>query len=49
MANRLCAGVSSYDEIAESYFKEFFSKGIFVGQLRTRLGIEGWERKGPEA
>ncbi|PKL18113.1 MAG: hypothetical protein CVV49_07665 [Spirochaetae bacterium HGW-Spirochaetae-5] len=38
-----------HDEIAENYFKEFFARGIFVGQLRTRLGIEGWERKGPEA
>lgn len=38
-----------HDDIAENYFREFFSRGIFVGQLRTRLGIEGWERKGPEA
>lgn len=38
-----------HDEIADTYFREFFSRGIFVGQLRTRLGIEGWERKGPEA
>jgi hypothetical protein len=38
-----------HDEIAERYFQEFFSKGIFVGQMRTRLGIPGWERKGPEA
>ena len=26
-----------------------FFKGIWVGQLRTRLGIPGWETKGPEA
>jgi hypothetical protein len=26
----------------------FFERGIFVGQLRTRLGLPGWERKGPE-
>ena len=38
-----------HDEIAERYFREFFSKGIFVGQMRTRLGIPGWEREGPEA
>lgn len=38
-----------HDQIAEKYFNEFFSKGIYVGQMRTRLGIPGWERKGPEA
>ncbi len=37
-----------HDEIARKYFDEFFSQGIFVGQLRTRLGIAGYERKGPE-
>ncbi|HQO39139.1 MAG TPA: phosphoenolpyruvate carboxykinase [Spirochaetota bacterium] len=37
-----------YDTIAEQYFSEFFSKKIFVGQMRTRLGIPGFERKGPE-
>ncbi|HOP63889.1 MAG TPA: phosphoenolpyruvate carboxykinase [Spirochaetota bacterium] len=38
-----------HDDIAKQYFNEFFSRGIFVGQMRTRLGIPGWERKGPEA
>ena len=38
-----------YDGLAQSFFSDFFSRGIFVGQLRTRLGIKGWERKGPEA
>ena len=37
-----------HEEIAKRYFKAFFDKDIFVGQLRTRLGIAGWERKGPE-
>ncbi len=37
-----------HEEIAKDYFGALFDKGIFVGQLRTRLGIEGWERKGPE-
>lgn len=37
-----------HEEIAKRYFKAFFEKNIFVGQLRTRLGIPGWERKGPE-
>ena len=39
---------SLHDEIALRYFEHFFQQGIFVGQLRTRLGIGGWERKGPE-
>ena len=39
---------STHDGIAKEYFEAFFRKGIFVGQLRTRLGITGWERKGPE-
>jgi len=38
-----------HDGIAKRYFEAFFNTGIFVGQLRTRLGISGWERKGPEA
>jgi len=37
-----------HDEIARRYFENLFEKGIFVGQLRTRLGIPGWERQGPE-
>ena len=35
-------------EIAKQYFETFFKSDIFVGQMRTRLGITGWERKGPE-
>ncbi len=38
-----------HDGIAKRYFEAFFNTGIFVGQMRTRLGISGWERKGPEA
>ncbi len=37
-----------HDEIAKQYFEQFYRKGLFVGQLRTRLGVGGWERKGPE-
>ena len=37
-----------HDEIATKYFKKFFAQDIFVGQLRTRLGIKRWERQGPE-
>lgn len=39
---------SIHEEIAGKYFSAFFEAPIFVGQLRTRLGITGWERKGPE-
>ena len=37
-----------HDAIAKRFFEMFFKKNVFVGQLRTRLGIAGWERKGPE-
>jgi hypothetical protein len=37
-----------HDEIAKRFFNALFAGGIFVGHLRTRLGIAGWERKGPE-
>lgn len=37
-----------HDGLAAKYFHAFFSTGIFVGQMRTRLGLSGWERKGPE-
>jgi hypothetical protein len=37
-----------HEEIAKRFFEAFFKNEIFVGQLRTRLGIAGWERKGPE-
>jgi hypothetical protein len=37
-----------HDDIAKRYFKLFYEKKIFVGQLRTRLGIAGYEQKGPE-
>lgn len=37
-----------HDEIAKRFFNAFFTGGVFVGHLRTRLGITGWERQGPE-
>ena len=40
---------SLHDSLAEKYFEQLFENGVFVGQMRTRLGIPGWERKGPEA
>lgn len=37
-----------HDALATRFFEEFFRRGLFVGQIRTRLGIPGWEQKGPE-
>ena len=36
-----------HEELAEKFFTTFFLNNLFVGQMRTRLGIPGWERKGP--
>jgi hypothetical protein len=38
-----------YEKLAKKYFEKIFSSGTYVGQLRTRLGIPGFETKGPEA
>lgn len=38
---------STHEEIAERYFKIFFDKKVFVGQMRTKLGIQGFETSGP--
>ncbi len=37
-----------HEELALRYFTAFMSSGIFVGQIRTRLGIAGMEGNGPE-
>ncbi len=37
-----------HEKLAWEYFQAFFDKGIFVGQVRTRLGLKGFERTGPE-
>lgn len=39
---------SLHDKLAERYFQAFADAGIFVGQMRTRLSISGWEQCGPE-
>lgn len=39
--------ISLHDEIAQKYFKKMFENGIFVGQMRTRLGLKGYEFNGP--
>jgi hypothetical protein len=37
-----------HDKIAEKYFNHFYNRDMFVGQIRTQLGIKGMEHKGPE-
>ncbi len=37
-----------HESLAKKYFEAFFKKDIFVGQMRTRLGLDGFERHGPE-
>jgi hypothetical protein len=36
-----------HEDIATKFFAAFFKKDIFVGQMRTRLGIAGYESSGP--
>lgn len=38
-----------HDPLAGRTFKAAFDSGVFVGQMRTRLGIRGCESKGPAA
>jgi len=40
---------TEHDALAKKFFAAFFEKGLFVGQMRTRLGVPGWEQKGPES
>jgi hypothetical protein len=39
--------VEQHDEIAKKTFAAAFDAGVFVGQLRTRLGVPGRESSGP--
>lgn len=38
-----------HEDIACEVFAAAFRAGTFVGQLRTRLGLDGWETEGPRA
>ncbi len=38
-----------HEPLAEEYFRAFFEQNIFVGQMRTRLGLTGQEHSGPES
>ncbi len=37
-----------HEELSTKYFETMFRCGIKVGQIRTRLGIAGFEQQGPE-
>lgn len=37
-----------HEVIAEKFFRAFFERGIFVGEMLTRLGLEGFETKEPK-
>jgi hypothetical protein len=36
-----------HDELAENVFAAVFTGGVFIGQIRTRLAVPGFEREGP--
>ncbi len=36
-----------HEELAQRVFDAAISKNVYVGQVRTRLGIQGWESEGP--
>ncbi len=36
-----------HEGLAHKFFNAFFKNGVFVGQMRTRLGLVGAEREGP--
>lgn len=38
-----------HEKCAATYFTKMFDDGVKVGQIRTRLGIEGFEQEGPMA
>lgn len=38
-----------HDKIARKVFRHLYKNGVFVGQMRTRLALPGYEQKGPAA
>lgn len=38
---------NEHEEIAQRYFNAFFENGIYVGEMRTQLGVSGMEFDGP--
>jgi len=39
----------AHEKIAQEYFERMFQTGVKVGQIRTRLGVGGFEQEGPKA
>lgn len=37
-----------HEKLAEKTFRTAFAAGVYVGQMRTRLGISGYETQGPQ-
>ncbi len=37
-----------HEGLAQKYFQAFYNCGVKVGQIRTRLGIDGFEMEGPK-
>ncbi|HUV15826.1 MAG TPA: hypothetical protein VMW28_04605 [Pelolinea sp.] len=37
-----------HEKLAQKYFGDMFNQGVYVGQLRTMLGIHGQELTGPQ-
>jgi hypothetical protein len=37
-----------HEKITSKYFESFFRNNVFIGQMRTRLGIPGYEANGPK-
>jgi ABC-type dipeptide/oligopeptide/nickel transport system ATPase component len=40
---------AEHEQVAKGFFARMFETGVKVGQIRTRLGIEGYEREGPKS
>ena len=40
--------IEMHEVLARQYFEAFYNKHLYVGQMRTRLGIIGQEHSGPE-
>ena len=38
----------AHGELAEQFFSAFFKNGLFIGEMRTQLGVPGKEKEGPE-
>ncbi len=38
----------AHEKIARKFIKKMFETGVIVGEIRTMLGVPGYERRGPE-